>query len=62
MKAYWGVDVYIHIFLSLALAGGEWSASRPGRFIPGESAPSIHWIGGWLNPRASLDDVRRENS
>jgi hypothetical protein len=29
MKAYAGVDVYIHIFLTSELAGGEWSASRP---------------------------------
>jgi hypothetical protein len=28
MKAYGGVDVYIHIFLTLALVGGECSASR----------------------------------
>jgi hypothetical protein len=34
MKAYWGVDVQIHIFLTLALAGDEWSASRPCRFAP----------------------------
>jgi hypothetical protein len=33
MKAYGGVDVYIYIFLTSALAGGEWSASRPGHFI-----------------------------
>jgi hypothetical protein len=25
---------------------GVWSASHPGRFTPGERAPSIHWIGG----------------
>jgi hypothetical protein len=31
MKTYGGVEVYIHIFLTSALAGGEWSASRPGR-------------------------------
>jgi hypothetical protein len=42
MKAYGGVDVYIHIFLTSALAGGEWSASRPSRFTPGEKAPDIH--------------------
>jgi hypothetical protein len=30
MKAYGGVDVYIHIFLTSVLAGVEWSASRPG--------------------------------
>jgi hypothetical protein len=34
MKAYGGVDVQIHIFLTSALAGGEWSVSRPGRFTP----------------------------
>jgi hypothetical protein len=38
MKAYGGVDVEIHIFLTWALAGSEWSASRPGRFTPGERA------------------------
>jgi hypothetical protein len=27
MNAYGGVDVQIHIFLTLALVGGEWSAS-----------------------------------
>jgi hypothetical protein len=26
MKAYGGVDVWIHIFFASALAGGEWSA------------------------------------
>jgi hypothetical protein len=34
MKAYGGVDIYIHVFLTSALVGGEWSASRPGRFTP----------------------------
>jgi hypothetical protein len=49
MKAYGGVDVQIHIFLTSALAGGKWSASRPGRFIPVERGPSTHWIGGMEN-------------
>jgi hypothetical protein len=62
MKAYGGVDVYIHIFLTSALAGGEWSASRPCRFTLGERAPGTHWIGGWVDPRAGQDDWRRENS
>jgi hypothetical protein len=39
MKAYGGVDVLIHIFFTLALPGGEWLASRPGRFIPEEKEP-----------------------
>jgi hypothetical protein len=59
MKAYGGVDVYIHIFLTSALAGGEWSASRPGRFTAGERIPGTHWIGGWVGPRAGLDDVEK---
>jgi hypothetical protein len=37
--------------------GGEWSASRPSRFTPGERAPGTHWIGGWVDPRAGLEDV-----
>jgi hypothetical protein len=57
MKAYRGVDVEIHIFLSSALAGGEWSASRLCRFTPEERTPGTHWIGGWVDPRVGLDDV-----
>jgi hypothetical protein len=59
MKVYGGVDLYIHIFLTSALGGGEWSASRPGCFTPGERAPSTYWIGGWVGPRAGLDDVEK---
>jgi hypothetical protein len=47
------------LFLTSALAGGEWSASRPRRFTPGENAPGTHWIGGWMDPRAGLDDVEK---
>jgi len=32
--------------MTWALDGGEWSASRSGRFIPSERAPCTHWIGG----------------
>jgi hypothetical protein len=59
MKAYEGLEVYIHIFLTLALVGGEWSASRPGRFTPKETAPGANWTGGWVGPRARLDDVEK---
>jgi hypothetical protein len=34
--------------LTSALDGGEWSASRPGRFISRERAPGIHLIRGWV--------------
>jgi hypothetical protein len=59
MKVYGGVDAYIHIFLTSALAGGEWSASRPGCFIPWERAPGTHWIGAWVGPRAGFDNVEK---
>jgi hypothetical protein len=43
--------------LTSALGGGEWSASRPGRFTPRERDPCNHWLGGWMGPRAILDAV-----
>jgi hypothetical protein len=43
--------------LTSVLDGGEWSASRPGRFIPRERTPGTHWIGSWVGPTAVLDTV-----
>jgi hypothetical protein len=40
-----------------ALDGGEWSASRPGRFTIRERAPATIWIGGWVGLREILDAV-----
>jgi len=54
MKTYWGIEVQLHAFLTSALDGGEWSASRPSRLPPRERAPASHWIGGWVGPRAVL--------
>jgi hypothetical protein len=51
MKTYWGIGA------TLALYGGEWSASRPGRFTPREGTHGTHWKGGWVGPRAILDAV-----
>jgi hypothetical protein len=34
MKAYGGMDVEIHVFLTSTLVCGERSYSRPGRFTP----------------------------
>jgi hypothetical protein len=59
MRACGGVVVYINIFEASALAGGEWSASRPGRYTPGERSPDTHWIGGWVDPRTGLDDEKK---
>jgi hypothetical protein len=46
--------------LTSALAGDECSASRPGRFTPRKRAHGTHWIGGWLDPIAGLDDVEKK--
>jgi hypothetical protein len=59
MKTYGGADVEVHVFLTSALVGGEWSTSRPGSFTLGERSPGTHWIGGWVNLRAGLDDVEK---
>jgi hypothetical protein len=51
IKAYRGVDAEIHIFLTSATAGSEWSASSPSHFTPGESPqyPLDGWLGGSQN-------------
>jgi hypothetical protein len=59
MKMSGGVDVQIHIFLTSALVGGEWSTSHPGCFTPKQRAPGTHCIGGWVGPRAGVDDVEK---
>jgi hypothetical protein len=52
MKTYGGVDVQIHVFLTSALVGGEWSATCFGRFTPWERSPGIHWVGVWVDPQS----------
>jgi hypothetical protein len=54
MKAYGGVDVQTHVFLTSAPVIGESSASYPGRFTPG-----IHWIEGWVAPRTGMDNLSK---
>jgi len=62
MKMYWEVEVQLHTFLTSALDGSEWSASHPSHFTSGVRAPSAHWMGGWVSPRAGLDTmVKRKN-
>jgi hypothetical protein len=45
--------------LTSALDGGEWSASRLGRFTSRDRVPGTHSTGGWVGPRASLDAVAK---
>jgi hypothetical protein len=61
MKTYGGVDVQIHAFLTSALVEGEWSASRPGLFTPGERATVTHWIWGWVGLTIWLNNMEKWN-
>jgi len=48
MNMYGEVVVQLHVFLKSAWDGGEWLASHPGRFTPGERELDTHWIdAGW---------------
>jgi hypothetical protein len=45
--------------LTSALAGGEWSALRPGRFVPRGKSRSTHCIGCWVGLRGGLDNAEK---
>jgi hypothetical protein len=51
VKTYWGVEVWLYAFLTLALGWGDWLVSRPGRFTP-----STHRIDR-MGPRACLEKL-----
>jgi hypothetical protein len=55
------MEEWIHVFLTSTLVG-EWSASSPGSFTPGEEPSGTYWIGGWVGPGAVMDrlDVKRK--
>jgi hypothetical protein len=55
----WGSGCIDPILLTSALAGSEWSASRPRHLTSEERAPGTHWIGGWVDPRAGQGDVEK---
>jgi hypothetical protein len=40
MKVYGGVELYIHVFFTLALVGGKWSASSS--FVPYKKKTQEH--------------------
>jgi hypothetical protein len=48
-----------HVFLTSALVGDKWSASRPGRFTPEERDPGTHCIEGWVDLRTGLDNRKK---
>jgi hypothetical protein len=62
MKAYGGLVMQIHNFLTWVLVGGELSVSRPCRFTPGERDSGINWTEDWVGPRTSMGDEEKRKS
>jgi hypothetical protein len=59
MKTHGEVKIQIHVFLTSAVERDERSASRPCRFKPSERARGPHWIGSWVGPRTTPDDMEK---
>jgi hypothetical protein len=49
----------MYTFFTLALDGGDWSASRPAHSTYEERAYGYNSIGGWVGPRAPLVFLKR---
>jgi hypothetical protein len=60
MKTCWGVNMQLYAFLRSTLHGSECSASRPDRFSQGQTVSNTYWMGGGVDPIASLDAVKRK--
>jgi hypothetical protein len=52
----------LHLFLTSALHGGEWSASRFGRITVVVRASGFYQIGGWVGPDLVKKLQRRDES
>jgi hypothetical protein len=50
---------YSNVYLTLALAGGEWLASCSYCFTPREKVPGTHWTGGSVYHRAGLGETEK---
>ena len=48
------MEAYLHLFLTLALDGGQWAASHLGILFLIEIPPATHWMGGGVGPRTIL--------
>jgi hypothetical protein len=51
--------MYMHVFLTSALAVGDWLVLCPLRFTLTERVLGTQWIGGWVILGACLDDMQK---
>jgi hypothetical protein len=54
------VEVWLHSLLTSALVRGESSASRGGRFTPGETSGGTHAVGDLVGRQSVWTPARRE--
>jgi hypothetical protein len=59
MKAYEECGGVAPPFLTSALDGDEWSASRTYHISPGDGVPSTRCIRGWVGLTPGLDAVKK---
>jgi hypothetical protein len=59
MKINRGVDIEIHIFLTSALLEVSGQLHAPASLPTGKAPPGTHWLWGWVDPRAGLDDLEK---
>ena len=57
MKAYGGMEVQFDALLILGRNGGDWPASWPRCYNPGERHPGVLWPQGWVDPAVILDTL-----
>jgi hypothetical protein len=58
----WGSGDIAPQYLISAVDKAEWSASRPGRFTPGERAAGTHLKESWMGTGAGLDSVKKRKT
>jgi hypothetical protein len=58
-KAYRGVDAQIHIVFNSALVAGKCAISLPAALPSEKGPPGTHWIIGWVDPIASMNDMEK---
>jgi hypothetical protein len=56
-EGVWGSGCIDPAFLDLGTSWRWMVSSCPGRFTPAERVNGTHWLGGWVGPTASLDDM-----
>ena len=59
VRGYGRLEGLLHVFLTLVLDRGKWSASHIGCFTPGEIAVSGCWIRVWVGPVDGVNTLKK---